>query len=236
MENSSNESNIQFKARDVFVRVSYTKIFQVDTHNQKFHAEVIVESKWFDPDVNSLNFDVTKLKWKPELYIDNAVNDPSEKTSYKIVNEDGKFMINEIKVLKGHFSENLELENFPLDIQSLTLVITTKNSTNKINFVISQPKFTKQNISNTLDKSMWHLHDMIRIKNNNIQREYSFGKREYPAIEITCQVFRHSAFFHWNALLPILLITLCSLAPFVLDTSATASRLGIYYLNLIKDY
>lgn len=229
MENSSNQDNVPFKARDVSVRVSYTKVFQVDTHNQRFQAEVIVESKWFDSDVDSLNFDVSKLKWKPELYIDNAINEPNEKNSYKILKENGKFLITEIKVLKGTFSESLELENFPLDIQSLTLVITTKNSTNKVNFVISQPEFAKQNISNTLDKSMWHLHDMIRINNNNILREYSFGKREYPAIEITCQVFRHSAFFHWNALLPILLITLCSLAPFVLDTNATASRIGIYF-------
>jgi len=67
---------------------------------------------------------------------------------------------------------------------------------------------------------------MVKVIAGSIKREYSFGLREYPSIETTCQVFRKCEYYHWNALLPILVITICSLSPFVLDSSATASRLG----------
>ncbi len=107
--------------------------------------------------------------------------------------------------------------------------VTSKKSTNRINLILNQPELSKQNISNTLDKSMWHLHNMTKVVSSSIKREYSFGQREYPSIEMTCQVFRKCEYYHWNALLPILLITICSLSPFVLDSNATASRLGNFY-------
>ena len=73
---------------------------------------------------------------------------------------------------------------------------------------------------------MWHVHNVVRMAESRICREYSFGKRDYPCVEISCQVFRRCGYYHWNALLPILLITLCALTPFLLDHAATASRLG----------
>ena len=58
-----------------------------------------------------------------------------------------------------------------------------------------------------------------------IAREYSFGKREYPALNLTCQAFRLPGFFYWNALLPILLISFAALGPFVIDFKSAPSRL-----------
>ena len=219
---SENNSNV----RNVYIRVSYTRIFQIDTKNQRFEAEAIVESKWHDKDIQSSDQNHSEIKWTPDIYIDNCVNEPRQQSTYKIVLEDGKFMVIEIKKLKGTFYENLELESFPLDIQNLTLQLTTKNSKDDVDFILMQPELSQHSISNTLDKSMWHLHDVVKVCENNVVREYSFGRSEYPCIEISCQAFRHSGYFHWNALLPIFLITCCSLSPFVLDYSATSSRLG----------
>jgi hypothetical protein len=81
------------------------------------------------------------------------------------------------------------------------------------------------NISSNLDKSAWYLHDVVRTKRDTMVREYSFGKREYPALVITCQAFRLPGYFYWNALLPILLITFAALGPFVIDYKSAASRL-----------
>jgi hypothetical protein len=36
---------------DVYVQVSYTKILDIDTINQRFQAEAIIESKWCDPHI-----------------------------------------------------------------------------------------------------------------------------------------------------------------------------------------
>lgn len=211
---------------DVHVRVSYTKILKVNTIHQSFEAEAIVESKWHAPEVIDLDYPISRLTWRPEMYIDNAVNEPREQTEYSIVQENEKFMVYEIKKIKGLFSESLELQNFPLDIQNLTLHVTSRNSTEQMNIVLAQPEFSMHKIAHTLDQSLWHMHNVVKVRENDILREYSFGKREYPCVQISCQVFRNCGYYHWNALLPIMLITLCSMTPFLLDYTATASRLG----------
>jgi hypothetical protein len=47
-----------------------------------------------------------------------------------------------------------------------------------------QPELCEIKTSHTLDKSMWLVHDIVRTKKDKIERNYSFGKREYPSIFI----------------------------------------------------
>ena len=37
---------------DVIINIYIVKLFDIDTVNQRFQAEAIVESKWFDPNTN----------------------------------------------------------------------------------------------------------------------------------------------------------------------------------------
>ncbi len=105
--------------RDVWARVSFIKILSVDTQNQKFEAVALIEANWYDPLVDSLTFDAARLQWKPELYIENAISEARNDTELKIFKDlDGRFMASQISKVKGSFFENLELENFPLDIQN----------------------------------------------------------------------------------------------------------------------
>jgi hypothetical protein len=103
------------------------------------------------------------------------------------------------------------------------------------------------NINNTLDSSMWRLRNVVRTKVGKLNCEFSFGKREYPLISVTVQALRSPGkifyifitilkinftsvsiflgFFYWNAVLPIFLITLASLGPFVIEYKIPQSRL-----------
>ena len=150
---------------DVFINISYTKIFDIDNINQRFQAEVVIESKWFNPHIKSLSdiFDEKKI-WKPELYIENAIKDIREDVTYrimpsfrndtKIVNEKN-LMICEIRKVNGVFYENLELENFPLDVQDLSITGASKKAGNIVNFVLMQEEKKVLKISDTLDRSMF---------------------------------------------------------------------------------
>jgi hypothetical protein len=111
---------------DVFIQVSYTKIYEIDTINQRFQAEAIIESKWHDPSVTSADDKIdTDEIWTPGLYIDNAIKDLHEDISYKIVPDrvSKKFLICEMRKVRGIFWENLELENFPLVNELLIVII-----------------------------------------------------------------------------------------------------------------
>lgn len=212
---------------DVWVQVSFTKIHDVDTINQRFQAEAMIESKWHDPNVKCLNESIDSNKiWKPDLYVENALGDVKEEVHYKIIPEDNdQLMIYEIRRVRGVFYENLELENFPLDVQDLTLFVSTKKSGNKVNLILLQPEIHYLQINHTLDKSMWEMHNVVRTCREAIIREFYYGERKYPGFKVTCQVFRSAGFFYWNCILPILLVSFASLCPFVIDPKIPQSRL-----------
>ena len=217
----------QFQATvDVYIQINFIKIYDIDTVNQRYQADVIIQSKWSDPSIKSVNDNIQPDKiWKPELYIDNAINDVKEDIRYKILKEEGGLMICEIRKAKCMLWERLELEDFPMDIQDLNLVVATRKSGSKINFILMQPEYKKLKISNTIDNSMWHLNDVVRTTKDQIHNEYCYGNRDYPAVILTVKAFRSPGFIYWNAFLPILLITLASLGPFVIDYKLPQSRL-----------
>ena len=56
--------------------------------------------------------------WNPKLYIENSLGDPKESIRHKLVfNEKGEAFIYEKRVAKGTYMENLELDDFPFDVQ-----------------------------------------------------------------------------------------------------------------------
>jgi hypothetical protein len=225
MDSITEEHNEERK--DVFVKIGFSKIYDIDTINQRFNGEIIIEIKWHDPKIKSIDDDLSKISWKPELYVENAINDIREETTRKILldNQTNLLMISEIRRIKGIFHENLELEHFPLDIQDLTITLASKKSISKVNLILMQPELSTVNINNTLDKSMWTLHTIVKTKLDKILYEFSFGKVEYPAIKMTCQIFRSAGYYYFNAMLPIFLITFASLASFVVDHKLPQSRL-----------
>ena len=217
---------------DVFINISYTKILDIDTINQRFQAEAIIESKWFDPNIKSINDPIDEKKiWKPDLYVENGIKDVKEEVVYRILQyrtgkrEEPKLFICEMRKVTGIFYENLELQDFPLDVQDLTLHIASKKPGNIVRFVIMQEIQKSVKISSMLDKSMWQIKKGFLTQEDDIKREYSYCYRKYPGVKITVKLFRLPGFFYWNALLPILLVTLASLAPFVVDIKIPQSRL-----------
>jgi hypothetical protein len=47
---------------------------------------------------------------------------------------------------------------------------------------------------------MWKMHNRLHTSKDKIHREYSFGKREYPAIIVSAKASRLPGFFYWNGL------------------------------------
>jgi hypothetical protein len=213
---------------DVLIHVTYTKIHDIDTVNQRFRAELLIESRWHDSSLRSTS-DYAAIQWRPELFVENAVDEPREETVAVKIVEDKQtnlLMVSEMRRIKGLFHETLELADFPLDVQELSVTVCSKKSIKRVNLVPLQPEMTRMSkIVSHLDKSAWYLHDMVTINRESVVREYSFGQREYPAVRISCQAFRSPGYFYWNALLPIVLISFAALGPFVADHKSSASRL-----------
>jgi hypothetical protein len=92
--------------REVEIRVIFLRIGDIDTLNEKFFAELLIESKWQEPRLVT-EFANTPLVqpefdnsgcwseehelvsnsnryWNPQIYIENALNDPQQTMYYKI--------------------------------------------------------------------------------------------------------------------------------------------------------
>jgi hypothetical protein len=110
--------------------------------------------------------------WRPDIYVENAIKDVREEVSYKVlpfndkilrktamnnqnieIKDKEQFMVCELRKVTGIFYENLELEDFPLDIQDLSLTVATKKPGSIVNFILLQNETKSIKISNTLGYS-----------------------------------------------------------------------------------
>jgi len=86
--------------REVHVHVEFIKIGEIDIMNEKYTAEVHVQSKWKETDLTITKYD-PKVNWNPQLYIDNILNELKQTVEYSIEKENGHLMIVEDRILKG---------------------------------------------------------------------------------------------------------------------------------------
>ena len=96
---------------------------------EKFYAEVVIEARWI--------YDPRAASWNPNLYVKNALGDVKQEVLSELVNhldepvqgdqhEDDVIYVWEIRKVVGTFWETLELNNFPADVQQLSLQIVTR--------------------------------------------------------------------------------------------------------------
>jgi hypothetical protein len=99
-----NDERVGIKAsafpRQIWVRVEYVQIGDIDTVNEKYWAEVKIKSKWYD-EGDFTQYD-KKLHWNPKLYIENSIEDKlKEDIIYTVAREDGKTVVTENRLVKG---------------------------------------------------------------------------------------------------------------------------------------
>ena len=74
----------------VQVTVEFVKIGEIDTINEKYNAEIIIESKWITKDI--IDVYNPEQHWNPQLYIENILQESTEKIKYKLIEKCCKFI------------------------------------------------------------------------------------------------------------------------------------------------
>lgn len=120
--------------REVQVNVQFLRIGEIDTINEKYYAEISIESKWLESKLIQ-KYD-PKTDWNPKLYIENALLEPKEEILYEIRKFYDMFIIKEIRLVKGKqifnkFSIRLSLlakkKNLFINIDILKIPINKRN-------------------------------------------------------------------------------------------------------------
>jgi hypothetical protein len=74
----------------------------LDTMNEKYNADIVIESKWID------NTDIKKydpnVDWNPHLFIENLISTIKETITYNLRRENGYNIITETRKTKGKYN------------------------------------------------------------------------------------------------------------------------------------
>ncbi|CAF3389160.1 unnamed protein product [Rotaria sp. Silwood1] len=172
----------------VELRVVFLKIGEIDTLKEQFQAEAFIQARWYEPSLKGTEidcFDAHKF-WNPLLYIDNSVGDLKNDVWHKVVYDGTDTpMIYEMRKVKGVFLENLELNDFPVDVQDLTITVSTTRTVNEVSFVADTHQLSAINTHAFIDQQEWRLHEHVETSTKLLLSPFSPSQNQHPAFSAT---------------------------------------------------
>jgi len=101
-------------------------------------------------------------------------------------------------VYYNRFLENLELYDFPVDVQDLSITLTTARKCREVEF-FSDPEIPSSiNTQTFIDQQEWKLYDHVEVSKRVSNRDFIKDKAKSPAISFTCHAGRRPGYFYWN--------------------------------------
>ncbi|VDL64379.1 unnamed protein product [Hymenolepis diminuta] len=93
--------------------------------------------------------------WNPLCYIDNILSETKEvQWLSTTVGQGGEVYIIERRRIKGVFLETLELNDFPLDVQDLTITVTTERPDTEVDLIPDHNEMSAINKQTFVDQQV----------------------------------------------------------------------------------
>ena len=222
--------------RYVQVFIEYLRIGEMDKIHEKYSCEVLIETKWTDNSGEIITKYDPHTHWNPHLFLENLISTTKETISYSEVREHGLNVITEIRQINGVFWKSLELHNFPVDIQELSIVVATKRSPDEVKLVVDtqQISFLDCNCSNTfMEQNEWTIYKFVKMSPNpsyeKIRDSRSIApskkRNHYSKMVASCYVSRKPVYYLANAFFLIFLVTVTSFTIFSIESHHPDGRL-----------
>ncbi|XP_074660144.1 cys-loop ligand-gated ion channel-like [Tubulanus polymorphus] len=222
----------------VDVSVVFLKIGEIDTIKEQYSADVLVKSKWRTSSLDrAVNEDLEKTQnvdiehiWNPRIYIENTLGDPKESIYRSVLwNDKGEAFVQEKRRVKGVFLENLELNDFPFDVQDLTVTIASDRPTNEVEVVSDPVDLHRINKQSFVDEQEWLLYKHIEAEQTTLTYEHADPTFVRQALSVKCRAARRPAYFFWNIFLITFLICSLSFATFAVTQEKPENRLQLSF-------
>ncbi|CAF1415487.1 unnamed protein product [Adineta steineri] len=220
----------------VELRLVFLKIGEIDTLKEQFQAEAFIQARWYEPTLKGTDidcFDASKF-WNPLLYIDNSVGDLKNDVWHKVV-YDGidTPMIYEMRKIKGVFLENLELNDFPVDVQDLTITVSTTRTVNEVLLTADTHQLSAINTHAFIDQQEWRLHEHVETSTKLLSSPFTPSQNQHPAFSATCHAARRPGYFYWNVYFLIFFITVMAFTTFSVTYNLPQNRLQLSFTLLL---
>lgn len=167
--------------------------------------------------INLIEYD-TNVFWSPQLYIENAIGDLKEEIRHKleIVEKEGSDLLNdpnfdpkngqyknivnnltvrvcEMRKLRGVFYERLELYDFPMDMQELSITLTSKKNINEVVIAENTKDACSINTEDFLDQQEWDLYGHVNTSKKTIYDPWR--KYDRTGFSVTCYISRKPGYY-----------------------------------------
>jgi hypothetical protein len=125
----------------------------------------------------------------------NAIGDLKDEITYTVrYDKYDQAMVTEHHKLRGILWERMELQHFPVDVQELSLSITTARTKDELIFVRNQSKPSGVNRRVFTDEQEWHLFQHVDIDVSTQIEESLNESQSHPVVVCSC----HAARFAFN--------------------------------------
>ncbi|XP_041374738.1 uncharacterized protein LOC121387632 isoform X2 [Gigantopelta aegis] len=237
-KSSSTVSNQKQKVK-VHVCVQFFKVGEIDTLKEQYTADVIVRARWREPTLDGqlqLVGEISDFQkyWNPKLYIENTYGDPKEILRHRVnFNSRGEAFISEKRIIKGTFMENLELNDFPFDVQDLTITVASEFPSYEVEICEDPENRNMVNRQSFVDEQEWHLYIHTECEQKEIIIDQADNSVKRSAISVKCRAARRPGYFVWNIFMVTFLICSLSFATFSVRLELPENRLQLTLLLVL---
>ncbi|ESN99605.1 hypothetical protein HELRODRAFT_176770 [Helobdella robusta] len=230
-KNLHNTNNKNKEKITVRVKVNFMKIGVIDTIRDRYHADVMVQTKWREPkfDEYALSLDQANLEscWNPHVTIWNGVEDLQyETTIFLELDSDQRAWICERKRTRGQFFEFMELRKFPFDEQDLTVMVVSDRSEAELEFLQDCNQKSAVNPDTFSAAQEWYLYNDVTVWTKITVK----NKENHPCFCVAAKVSRRPQFFIYNIVVFMFFICSLSFATFSVQLKLPEFRILLTFL------
>ncbi|CAF0924423.1 unnamed protein product [Rotaria sp. Silwood1] len=191
--NITNTKTKSENIKDVQIRCVFMRVGEIDTLNERYYAEILFEASWEEPKLKGLQkkpFDPT-VYWTPQLELVNGIGELHDTIMYSVRHDRlGVATVTEHHKLKGTLWERMELQYFPLDVQDLSISITTSHSSKEMVFLKNFHKPSGANRRVFTDEQEWYLFEHVDIEITERIEEYVEDGNNHSVVICSCHAAR----------------------------------------------
>ncbi|GFR96706.1 cys-loop ligand-gated ion channel-like isoform X4 [Elysia marginata] len=180
------QERVEKAKRTVYIKAVFLKIEDINTIQEYFSGLVFVKSRWREPALDSFfGKDVSNIKWEgmwgPKLDINNVLGEAKQQIWRDVqFNAKGEAFAVEKRRVKGNFTERMELQEFPFDIQDLSLLITSDFKEEMIQLEEDEEDLSSVVTDTFVDEQEWDLKHYVQCEPRAIISALSFTTFAVP--------------------------------------------------------
>lgn len=163
---------------EVKIGLKFISIGDINQTQQTFFCDFVLIAEWNHPD----------LHWSPHLSIKNSYNAEILFDTQNERVEGNKTLVRRTKRFRGDFYEHLELEEFPFDVQELTIVV--RSGLNERYVTVTQNDRRHNTMEDSILLTEWSLLPGTTSEEHFTSRTQSTSGQRYSELHIKARAQR----------------------------------------------